>query len=155
MELLKIIFLSVIQGIAEFLPISSSGHLAVLGTLFGFDPEENLALGIVLHAGTLLAILIFYLKTLLKFFRKDHFHLALMIVLGSVPAGIFGVTLKMTGIAVACALCSSTPKNFSISGTSTEPPPAPKSPFRMPVPNPIEISLKCFLNKKNPSKPQR
>ena len=99
MELLKIIFLSVIQGIAEFLPISSSGHLAVLGTLFGFDPEENMALGIVLHAGTLLAILIFYLKTLLKFFRKDHFHLALMIILGSVPAGIFGVTLKMTGVA--------------------------------------------------------
>lgn len=99
MECLKIILLAVIQGVAEFLPISSSGHLAVLGTLFGFDPEENLAIGIVLHAGTLLAILIFYLKTLLKFFRKDHLWLAAMILLGSVPAGIFGVALKLTGAA--------------------------------------------------------
>ena len=99
MECLKIILLAIIQGVAEFLPISSSGHLAVLGTLFGFDPEENLAIGIVLHAGTLLAILIFYLKTLLKFFRKDHLWLAAMILLGSVPAGIFGVALKLTGAA--------------------------------------------------------
>ncbi len=93
--------MAVVQGIAEFLPISSSGHLAVMGNIFGFDPESNMALGVTLHAGTLLAILIFYFKELLKFFSKERFHLALMVIAGSIPAGIIGVTLKKLNLAEA------------------------------------------------------
>ena len=63
MEFLSIMVMAVVQGIAEFLPISSSGHLAVLGAFFGFDPEANLSLEIVLHAGTLAAIVVFYFRT--------------------------------------------------------------------------------------------
>ena len=76
-----IVILAVVQGIAEFLPISSSGHLAILGTLFGFSEDRSLALGIVLHAGSLLAILVFYFKLLLGFLKRDRFHLLLMLSL--------------------------------------------------------------------------
>ena len=77
MENLFIAFMAIVQGIAEFLPISSSGHLALLGSLFGFDPETNLSLEIVLHAGTLAAIVVFYFRELLTFFRRDRWPLAL------------------------------------------------------------------------------
>ena len=59
MDLFNVFLLAVFQGGAEFLPISSSGHLAVLGNWLGINPEANFSLGIVLHAGTLLAILVF------------------------------------------------------------------------------------------------
>ncbi|MBQ4107096.1 MAG: undecaprenyl-diphosphate phosphatase [Lentisphaeria bacterium] len=98
MENLFIAFMAIVQGIAEFLPISSSGHLALLGSLFGFDPETNLSLEIVLHAGTLAAIVVFYFRELLTFFRRDRWPLALKIVVGSIPAGIVGIALKKLGL---------------------------------------------------------
>ena len=58
--------------------------------------------------------------------------------------------IRITGIAVAWAECSSIFKNFSDKGTKTEPPPAPKSPFKIPVKKPIISSLKCFLSTKIP-----
>ena len=93
-----IVILAVVQGIAEFLPISSSGHLAILGTLFGFSEDRSLALGIVLHAGSLLAILVFYFKLLLGFLKRDRFHLLLMVIIGTIPAGLAGVGLKLSGL---------------------------------------------------------
>ena len=98
MENLFIAFMAIVQGVAEFLPISSSGHLALLGSLFGFDPETNLSLEIVLHAGTLAAIVVFYFRELLTFFRRDRWPLALKIVVGSIPAGIVGIALKKLGL---------------------------------------------------------
>ncbi len=97
MNFLYVLVLSVVQGITEFLPISSSGHLAVLGTLFQFNPDENLALGIVLHAGTLVAIVIFYFRELLRFFRAARLRLALMVIVGSIPAGVVGLVLSKCG----------------------------------------------------------
>ena len=63
---LLVIILAAAQGVAEFLPISSSGHLLVLGSWFGIDPEKNMTLNVILHAGTLLAILVFYFKRILS-----------------------------------------------------------------------------------------
>ena len=72
METLKIIFLGIFQGIAEFLPISSSGHLAILQKLFNMQNiEENITLDILLHFGTLISIFLVYYKehsTLRRFF---------------------------------------------------------------------------------------
>ena len=62
--ILFVVIMAIAQGVAEFLPISSSGHLLVLGDWFGFNPEENMFLNVVLHAGTLVAILVFYFKKL-------------------------------------------------------------------------------------------
>ncbi|MBE6364749.1 MAG: undecaprenyl-diphosphate phosphatase [Lentisphaerae bacterium] len=93
-----VITLAILQGIAEFLPISSSGHLAVLSAVFGLPQDEGAAFSIILHAGSLLAIVAFYFQTLLGFLKKDQLHLLGMIVIGSIPAGIVGITLKKTGL---------------------------------------------------------
>ena len=98
---LSIVILALIQGITEFLPVSSSGHLAIMSELFGIDPEKGLAFSIMLHAGSLLAITAFYFKTLLGFFKKDQLRLLGMVIIGTIPAGIAGVLLKKSGIAEA------------------------------------------------------
>ena len=86
----QILFMAVLQGVTEFLPVSSSGHLVIAGELFGYNPEKVFSLGIFMHAGSFFAIVIFYFKLLLGFLKKDQLHLMLMIVLSSVPAGIAG-----------------------------------------------------------------
>jgi len=94
---IHIIIMAAAQGLTEFLPVSSSGHLVVLGKLFGFNADANLSLGIFMHAGSLFAIILFYLKLLLGFFKKEQFHLLLMLIVATIPAAVAGVTLKLTG----------------------------------------------------------
>lgn len=65
MVLLKALILGVVQGLTEFLPISSSGHLVLFQTLFGMK-EPMIAFDIALHAGTLLAVLIYFRKEVLS-----------------------------------------------------------------------------------------
>ena len=63
MKLLYSIILGIIQGLGEFLPISSSGHLALAQDLLGLEvAENNLAFNVLLHLGTLLAVFIIYYK---------------------------------------------------------------------------------------------
>ena len=94
---IKYVLLAVIQGVTEFLPVSSSGHLVLFGAISGFTGEENVSLGILLHAGSLFAIVAFYFQTLVGFFKRDQLKLLLMVLAGSVPAGIAGVAIKLTG----------------------------------------------------------
>ena len=94
---LTVVILAVIQGITEFLPVSSSGHLAVIGALCGLKSDVGTAFSIVLHAGSLLAIIAFYFKTLLSLLQRERFKIVWFIIVGSVPAGIAGVTMKITG----------------------------------------------------------
>ena len=93
---LKIIFLAVVQGITEFLPISSSGHLAILQDLFNIKGNETLLISVVLHAGTLVAILIFYFKEIIQMLTPTKRKAILIIIIGSIPAGIIGVLIKGT-----------------------------------------------------------
>jgi len=65
----KVIILAIIQGIAEFLPISSSGHLVIAKNLLKLD-SPGVLLEIILHAGTLLAIFIFYYKKILSLIQE-------------------------------------------------------------------------------------
>ncbi len=94
MELLKITILAIIQGLTEFLPISSSGHLALAEHILKFNPP-GVALEVILHAGTLLTILIYYRKRIAEMVSKilagdiNTIIYALMIVLASIPAIIF------------------------------------------------------------------
>ena len=60
--MIEIIILGIIQGITEFLPISSSGHLVIFKDILGLDTDNSIVIEIVLHFGTLLSILIFYKK---------------------------------------------------------------------------------------------
>ena len=97
-EFWQAVLLGVVQGIAEFLPISSSGHLVVFGPPVGrwlgtsVQGEENLILNVVLHVGTLFSILVIYRRALWDVLKR--FDLCLYIVLATVPLGIAGLTLK-------------------------------------------------------------
>ena len=62
MSLLEALFLAVVQGVAEFLPISSSGHLAILKNVFGVNTDTGLLYDVMLHVGTLAAVFIVYWK---------------------------------------------------------------------------------------------
>lgn len=93
-SLLFVVFMALIQGVAEFLPISSSGHLALLGRIGGFDTEAGITLNIVLHAGTLLAIVIFYFNELIKLLHKSNFSLLAKLVVATIPVGIIGIIVK-------------------------------------------------------------
>lgn len=91
-ELLQVVILAVVQGVAEFLPVSSSGHIVVLNTAFG-ELGDTLTLNIVLHLGTLGAILVVYWKRILRLLKEDRRVIPLIIV-GTIPAVIVGVPLE-------------------------------------------------------------
>ena len=92
----EIIILAVVQGITEFLPVSSSGHVVVgmaLFDQFGCQVEEKLTVNIALHLGTLLTILVFYWRRILRLLGRDRRVIPLVIV-GTIPAAIVGPILK-------------------------------------------------------------
>lgn len=92
-EWLYVTLLGIVQGVAEFLPVSSSGHLTLLNALFGFGDTDILSLVVVMHAGSLVAILAIYFRELLKFLKPGRLHLLLMLVLATIPAGVVGVAI--------------------------------------------------------------
>lgn len=96
-SLTQILILAVLQGVAEFLPISSSGHLVVAAALLAQGDAAKLEVSdvnIVLHAGTLLSILVFYWQRIWRLALRDR-RTAGLILLASVPAGIVGVAIKL------------------------------------------------------------
>ena len=92
MSFWDLLFLAVIQGIAEFLPISSSGHLVLAAHWLGIH-EATGTLTIMLHAGTLLSILVFYFSRILSLVKEDRRVIPLLVV-GTLPAGVVGILLK-------------------------------------------------------------
>ena len=66
MTFLQSIFLGIIQGLTEFLPVSSSGHLAILQNIFHIDTGSSILYDILLHVGTLIVVLIVYWKDIWK-----------------------------------------------------------------------------------------
>jgi undecaprenyl-diphosphatase len=94
---LQTILLAVIQGIAEFVPISSSGHIVVLARLFeqfGHSlGNDKLSINIVLHLGTLAAILVFYWRRILDLLKRDRRIIGLLVV-GTIPAVVAGFGMK-------------------------------------------------------------
>ncbi len=96
--MLSIIILAIIQGIAEFLPISSSFHLIVFRDIFLVGKDvivENVELvfDIALHLGTALAIVVYFFKDYLNIFMVNR-KILLNIILATIPAAIFGVLLE-------------------------------------------------------------
>lgn len=73
MSLLQAIFLGIIQGITEFLPVSSSGHLAIFQNIFGMKTEGGMLFDIMLHVGTLAAIFVVYWRDICKMIREFLF----------------------------------------------------------------------------------
>ena len=101
--------LGIVQGLTEFLPVSSSGHLVIFENLLGFK-EPEILLDASLHLGTLLAVCIYFRSDLLKMFQglwswlkpthdttrrlTAHASMAVMVVVGSIPTALIGLIFK-------------------------------------------------------------
>lgn len=108
------VILGLIQGLGEFLPISSSGHLIIAQNVFGMA-EPEVAFDVVLHLGTLLAVFVFYRHTILTlvtelrflpgalisprkmrglYYNRPDFRFGLLILIGSIPTAMIGLIFK-------------------------------------------------------------
>ena len=92
-DFIEILILSAIQGISEFLPISSSAHLIIVSNLYDLK-TGSLLIDLSLHLGSLLAIIFFFRKDLLDL--KNNQKLLSLIIIGSIPLIIFGYILHTT-----------------------------------------------------------
>ena len=91
MEFIYLAILGVVQGVTEFLPVSSSGHLSVLANEFGIK-ESSLIVAISLHFGTLCAVVCYYVRDIFINVIRDGSYLFNLFI-GTVPAVIIGFTL--------------------------------------------------------------
>ena len=94
-NIIEVLILSAIQGVSEFLPISSSAHLIIVSSLYEFK-SNSLLIDISLHLGSLFAIIYFFREELLDI--KSNKKLLSLIVLGSIPLIIVGYILYTTGV---------------------------------------------------------
>jgi len=103
MELLEAIIIGIIQGLTEFLPVSSSGHIELAKAIFGDDnmPSEGMLFTIVLHAATALSTVVIFRKDLsvifqgvFKFKWNEHWKFVIAIGISMVPAGIVGLLFE-------------------------------------------------------------
>ena len=92
-NIIEIVILSLIQGISEFLPISSSAHLIAVSTLYEFK-SSSLLIDVSLHLGSLLAIIFFFRKELLDL--QNNQNLLSLMLFGSIPLIIVGYILYKT-----------------------------------------------------------
>jgi len=114
LKIIEAILLGILQGLTEFLPISSSGHLAIVQQIFGIE-EADVAFDVMLHLGTLVAVLVYYRKDVLHLLReffllitdwlkgrrpklldpdRPYRILMVMVVIATIPTAIIGLVLK-------------------------------------------------------------
>ena len=101
MEWFEALILGLLQGLTEYLPVSSSGHLAIGSALFGIEGEETLAFTIVVHVATAFSTLVilwkevdWIFKGLFKFQTNDETRYVINIIISMIPIGIVGVFFK-------------------------------------------------------------
>lgn len=101
MNWFEAIILGLIQGLTEFLPVSSSGHLEIAKSLFGINPEESFFFTIAVHGATVLSTLVVFRKELislitgtLRFKMNDETSYMIKLIVSMIPVGIAGVLLK-------------------------------------------------------------
>lgn len=103
MDIIQIIVLALVQGLTEFLPISSSAHL-ILVPLITDWPDQGLAFDVAVHVGTLTAVVIYFRKEINKMFfawfaslkgrHSEDSKLAWAVLIGTIPVGIVGLVFK-------------------------------------------------------------
>src|SRR6476620_10147988 len=103
---LQVVVLSVVQGLTEFLPVSSSGHLAIASRLF-FADDAGASFTAVSQLGTELAVIVYFAKDIVRILRawfngllvRAHRHdtdyrLVWYVIIGSIPIGVLGLLFK-------------------------------------------------------------
>ena len=108
MTIEQIIVLAIVQGITEFLPISSSGHLVLIPAFTGW-PDQGQLVDVMVHVGSLFAVIAYFWRDvlnligggidLLRLRMNDNSRMALYILLATIPAVVFGIILKKSGMA--------------------------------------------------------
>lgn len=96
MEYLKIIGMAILQGITEFLPVSSSGHLAIADMVAKLDGIETVTMTVVLHAGTLVSVCIVYRERILALFKPENRRMLWLIFLTLIPTGVIGLAFHFS-----------------------------------------------------------
>jgi undecaprenyl-diphosphatase len=103
--LIQAIFLGIVQGLTEFFPVSSSGHLVFFQSLFGIK-EPPIFFDVMLHVGTLLAVVVYLRREILQILQglgaalqgksegRDGLRMFLWMVIASIPTGLMGIVLK-------------------------------------------------------------
>ncbi len=101
MDTLQAFLLGLIQGLTEYLPVSSSGHLTIVSNLFGINGEDNLTFTVAVHVATVLSTfaifwkqVVWIFKDLFKFQWNEGTRYAACIVVSMIPVGIVGVFFK-------------------------------------------------------------
>src|SRR5690606_40388515 len=98
-EIIKAIIVGIVQGLTEFLPVSSSGHIVIAQELLNikFDEKENLLFAIVLHFATALSTIVIFRKDILQIFKgllqfknNEEFQFSLKIILSMIPSALVG-----------------------------------------------------------------
>jgi undecaprenyl-diphosphatase len=107
MPIEQIIVLAVIQGVTEFLPISSSGHLILVPALTGWR-DQGLITDVMVHMGSLLAVVVYFWRDVLRLAHgtlellrgrfTNEGRIALLILLGTIPSVLLGLYLKQSGL---------------------------------------------------------
>ena len=104
MDWLQAVFLALIQGLTEFLPISSSAHLILTSKILGWQ-DQGLAFDVAVHVGTLMAVMLYFRKEIAEMViawfgsitgkgSTPNSRLAWAVIWGTVPVGLFGLFLE-------------------------------------------------------------
>ncbi len=110
LDFLLLLLLAVVQGIAEILPISSSGHLALLQALLNINEGEEAFFALLLHLGSFVAVVVYFFPLLLQLFfsliavikgqatqgQRQDMRLIIYVILATIPAAVAGVLLQDT-----------------------------------------------------------
>lgn len=121
MDLVHVVVLAVMQGIVEFLPISSSGHLILVPALLGW-PDQGLAFDVAVHLGTLSAVVVYFRRELVAlafaaFDKGDReFELAWSLVIASLPVAVAGLLMAdlVDGVLRSPAVIAATTAGFGV-----------------------------------------
>ena len=89
MTVLQAFILGAVQGLTEFLPVSSSGHLVIFQHLFGLA-DTPLVFDVLMHMGTLMAVFIAFWQDIVEILKKPFRKLTYLIIVGIIPAGLAG-----------------------------------------------------------------
>ncbi|MBC7126371.1 MAG: undecaprenyl-diphosphate phosphatase, partial [Bacteroidales bacterium] len=101
MTIFEAIIIGIIQGLTEFLPVSSSGHIELSKALLGVQLEDNLEFSIAVHVATVLSTLLVFRKEIIDLFSgffslklNSQTHYVFKLIISAVPVGIIGVLFK-------------------------------------------------------------